>query len=299
MRLYVEIAIRGTLDDVWRLTQTPELHERFDLRFTRIEYLPRAAESDPQRFLYATRIGFGLEIRGTGESVTTREDARGARTSSLRFGSADRKSLIREGAGYWKYEALPDGRVRFLTGYDYSVRFGALGRAIDRVLFRPLLGWATAFSFDRLRLWVERGTAPETSLACALVHAIGRGAVAFAWLWHGLVPKILAPSPDEMALVADAGGNAAMLPYLGAAEAALGIATLFFHRARWPLAAALVLMPAALVAVAVASPRALFGAFGPVTTNLLVAALAAAALVAMPHAPTAAACRRRPEKDDS
>ncbi|WP_200908346.1 hypothetical protein [Frigoribacterium sp. RIT-PI-h] len=26
---------------------------------------------------------------------------------------------------------------------------------------RPLLGWATAFSFDRLRLWLETGREPE------------------------------------------------------------------------------------------------------------------------------------------
>jgi hypothetical protein len=47
-----------------------------------------------------------------------------------------------------------DGRrVRFLTGYDYGTRFGLPGQVIDRLALRPLLGWATAWSFDRLRLW--------------------------------------------------------------------------------------------------------------------------------------------------
>ncbi len=41
--IYVEIFIRGTLEDLWRLTQTPELHTRWDLRFSRIEYLPQLA----------------------------------------------------------------------------------------------------------------------------------------------------------------------------------------------------------------------------------------------------------------
>ena len=36
--IYVEIFIRGTLEDLWRLTQTPELHTRWDLRFSRIEF---------------------------------------------------------------------------------------------------------------------------------------------------------------------------------------------------------------------------------------------------------------------
>jgi len=32
--VYVETLIRGPIDKLWRLTQTPELHERWDLRFT-------------------------------------------------------------------------------------------------------------------------------------------------------------------------------------------------------------------------------------------------------------------------
>ena len=71
--IYVQIDIAGTLDRTWELTQTPELHQRWDLRFTEIRYLPRADPAEPQRFLYATRIGFGLRIRGEGESVGTRD----------------------------------------------------------------------------------------------------------------------------------------------------------------------------------------------------------------------------------
>ena len=63
-----------------RLTQTPELHERWDLRFTRIEYLPRPDATQPQQFLYETRIGFGLAIRGAGETVGSRDDQEGSRS---------------------------------------------------------------------------------------------------------------------------------------------------------------------------------------------------------------------------
>ena len=45
--IYVEIRIRCGMDDLWRLTQTPELHRRWDLRFTDIEYLPRPDEAEP------------------------------------------------------------------------------------------------------------------------------------------------------------------------------------------------------------------------------------------------------------
>jgi hypothetical protein len=58
--IYVEINIQDNLDHVWLLTQDPALHERWDLRFSRIHYLPRSSSAEPQHFLYETRIGFGL-----------------------------------------------------------------------------------------------------------------------------------------------------------------------------------------------------------------------------------------------
>ncbi|WP_035353125.1 hypothetical protein [Edaphobacter aggregans] len=61
--IYVEIEIQDDLDHVWLLTQDPAFHERWDLRFSRIHYLPRSSSAEPQQFLYETRIGFGLSGR--------------------------------------------------------------------------------------------------------------------------------------------------------------------------------------------------------------------------------------------
>jgi hypothetical protein len=36
--IYVERRVRGSVDEVWRVTQTPEVHQRWDLRFTEIRY---------------------------------------------------------------------------------------------------------------------------------------------------------------------------------------------------------------------------------------------------------------------
>jgi len=44
MSIYVEIRIRAPIEAIWAHTQTPDLHERWDLRFSRIEYLPRPTE---------------------------------------------------------------------------------------------------------------------------------------------------------------------------------------------------------------------------------------------------------------
>jgi hypothetical protein len=152
--LYVETVIRTDMDTLWRHTQDPSLHQRWDLRFGEITALPGARG----RFRYATRI-LGVTIAGTGVSAGERERPDGTRTSALRFASADPLSLIRSGSGYWRYTPTPDG-IRFATGFDYTTRWGGAGSAADR-LFRPLFGWATAWSFDRLRLWLEAGVEPD------------------------------------------------------------------------------------------------------------------------------------------
>jgi hypothetical protein len=173
--IYVETRIRGSLDELWERTQRPDVHQRWDLRFSTIEYLPRPDVIHPQQFRYATRIGFGMNIHGTGETVGQRDLPDGRRTSALRFQSDDPKSLIAIGSGYWQY--LPEGdSVRFLTWYDYQTRFGLPGRLFDRLVFRPLMGWATAWSFDRLRLWLERGIEPEAARRASLWHGISRAA---------------------------------------------------------------------------------------------------------------------------
>jgi hypothetical protein len=138
--LYIELPMTTEMERLWQLTQDPTLHQRWDLRFSTIRYLPKPDEGAPQQFLYETRIGFGLAIAGAGESTGTRSGVTGERTSALRFWSDDAKSLIRTGAGYWKYIPGSDGSIRFFTWYDYQTRFGVVGQLVDTVLFRPMMG---------------------------------------------------------------------------------------------------------------------------------------------------------------
>lgn len=296
--IYVEILIRGSIDELWEKTQQPKLHERWDLRFSDINYLPR----DPgqaQKFLYATRIGAGLRIEGAGESTGERDDATGQRTSALKFWSEDPKSLIATGSGYWKY--IPTrGGIRFLTWYDYRVRFGALGRVLDWG-FRRLIGWATAWSFDRLRLWIERGVPPEVSRTHAWIYSVARGALAFVWLYHGLVPKLLFHNVDEFRMMSRVVGTStvAVVAVAGLLEVCLGIVMLLLWKSRWPLWLTILLMMLALVGVMIGSPEYLSGAFNPFTLNLSVAALAVIALLARKYIPTASSCLRRPPEGDS
>jgi hypothetical protein len=298
-KIYVQIDIRSSIERVWCLTQTPDLHQRWDLRFTEISYLPRADASLPQRFLYATRIGFGLNIRGEGESVGSCDSPGGERSSALRFWSQDPKSLIREGSGYWKYIPLgEDGQtIRFLTLYDYEVRFNALGRVLDRLIFRPLIGWATAWSFDRLRLWIEKDIDPAASMRHSVIYLMARITLALVWVYQGVVPKLILRHPGELGMLRALGLSDAatrgICIGIGGAEVGIGLMLVVAWRFRWPLWLTLLAMPAALLAVAIKSPEFLGAPFNPVSLNLAVFALAAIALLIARDLPSASHCVRR------
>lgn len=156
--LYVEIHIHAPIERVWQLTQDPELHSRWDGRFSAIR--PTTLRADgAQEFRYELALGVHT-IHGTGVSLGDKRAAAGARTSALSFTTADPLSPLGTGRGYWRY--VPDGDgVRFITGYDYTPGWGWLGRIVDPLITRKFVWWLTAWSFDRLRIWAEEGIEPE------------------------------------------------------------------------------------------------------------------------------------------
>lgn len=156
--LYVEIVIRAPMERVWELTQNPELHSRWDGRFSAIH--PTEIRDDgAQCFRY--ELGLGVHtIRGTGVSLGERRAENGTRTSALLFDTEDWVSPLGKGRGYWRYVPCDEG-VRFITGYDYTPGWGAIGRVLDPLVTRRFVWWLTAWSFDRLRIWAETDTPPE------------------------------------------------------------------------------------------------------------------------------------------
>lgn len=292
--IYVERFVDGPLNAVWERTQEPTEHERWDLRFSEIEYLPRE-DGEPQRFTYATRIGFGIGVEGTGESVATNEHGEET-TSVLSFGSEDLISLICQGRGFWRYVETDNG-LRFLTEYNYETRWGRIGRVIDRFVFRPLLGWATALSFDVLGRWVEEGTPPESSFQIFFTYAVARVGLALIWIYQGLVPKLLVSHPIERAPfvrlgLADVATEAVVL--LGIFEVALGIALLVRWRSSW-LAYLGGLLPVALTAGATLSnPSVATGPYNPIVTTIGMVALGVVAGRLASRVPTASNCMRSP-----
>ncbi|MET4160048.1 SRPBCC family protein [Agromyces sp. PvR057] len=195
--IYVETTIAADLEQVWRLSQEPSAHARWDLRFSSIVPEPEpepepapepapgqasvrptqrvvegeTADAAARRFTYTRRVPFHT-VHGIGVSLGETDRPDGSRTSALRFSTDDRLSPLRSGRGYWRYTTDAAG-TRFITGYDYEPGWGPLD-----VVVRPLLGWATAWSFDRLRIWIERGEEPE--------HWPLRSAL---WFWRGDRPR--------------------------------------------------------------------------------------------------------------
>jgi hypothetical protein len=192
--IYVETRVAASMDRLWHATQDPGAHASWDLRFSSITHLP-TPPGEPQRFRYDNRTVPFAPMTGVGISRGERHRPDGSCTSALRFAAGSRLSPIASGDGYWRY--VPDGdHVRFLTGYDYVP--GWQGRALDRAVVRPLIGWMTAWSFDRLRLWLDHGVAPTVALRRTVVVWTVRVALAVGAVV--LLPPVTAAAVVLLAL---------------------------------------------------------------------------------------------------
>ncbi|HUS02913.1 MAG TPA: hypothetical protein VMY77_14345, partial [Chitinophagaceae bacterium] len=179
--LYIETSINCDLNTLWTYTQDPSIHQLWDLRFSEIKYLTKANPTDPQTFLYSTKIGFGIKVNGIGESVATKTKDNGESTSVLKFSSDSNLSVIKQGSGYWKYVPESEG-IKFFTGYDYETRWGIFGQVFDKFVFRPLMIWATAWSFDCLKNWIEKGLHPKQVIKAQVTVMLSSIALSLVWI---------------------------------------------------------------------------------------------------------------------
>lgn len=102
------------------------------------------------------------------------------------------------------------------------------------------------------------------------IALLARVALALMFIWHGLVPKILWLSPDEVAMI-QAHGFGAVEPIAqlaGLGEIALGLLLVLLRRQRWPLLLVAAVLLGLLLDVAWFSPHLLLQAFNPLSTNL-------------------------------
>ncbi|WP_162051443.1 DoxX-like family protein [Pontibacter pamirensis] len=296
--LYIETLISCDLDTLWSHTQEPQMHEQWDLRFSEIRYHPKREADDPQQFLYSTRVGFGISVSGVGESVATKTKDNGESTSVLKFSSESSISLIRKGSGYWKYKPETNG-VKFYTGYDYDTRWGSLGRVVDKFVFRPMMVWATAWSFDCLKNWIERSVHPKQALLSQTTVLLTAIVLSVIWLYQGIVPKLLFTDTGELEILRQSGLfsgiEETLLTGIGIGEVVWGLVLLFFHRRLvhyLNIAALLLLGLGALFSNATVFTQP----FNPFSLNIAMIGLSLIAIANLKYIPRASNCITKQRK---
>lgn len=295
--IYVEIPIRAEMDDLWEASQSPGRHEQWDLRFSSITYQPKNHDDEPQEFTYKTNIGLGLSVEGWGRSKGTQDGKDGSKTSSLHFGTDQKISIITEGRGYWKYIPKSNKEMTFLTQYDYQTRFGKVGAWIDTLFFRPMIGWATALSFDVLKRWLEKGVAPKTQYIQFFAYWILSFFFPFVWIYHGLIPKVLYKHPEEIALAESllpfSVGAGSVVVWMGIAEILFGLTWWFIKRRRWLYYLQVFAFPVLTLSAIMSDPSTLTHPFSPLTFNSSLFLLSVLGLAVSRDVPTAKNCKRK------
>nr|WP_277818483.1 DoxX-like family protein [Bacillus sp. TL12] len=284
-----------SMEELWKYTQDLTLHTEWDARFTEISYLERK-EGEPQRFLYKTKMGFGLEIAGEGESVGQLRKESGERISSLKFWTDSKLSLIKIGRGYWKY--TPNGeKICFETQYDYETRFGRIGRMIDSYVFWSLLGWATAWSFDVLKLWLEKGVHPRLLIKKSIIHWIVCLILSFVWMYQGLVPKILFNHPEEVRMLSVLSGSnensILALKIIGFLEIGFGIIWLLPFQKQKLLLLDIIILIGLTIAAGFINILSFIQPFNPITLNFILIGLSFIGYMNSDDLPRAKNCMRK------
>jgi hypothetical protein len=114
---------------------------------------------------------------------------------------------------------------------------------------------------------------------------ITRLASSATWLYQGLVPKLLGPHADEVAMIAALGvsGEQVRAVAMGAGwlEVVLGLCILAFYRRVWPHLLSVLALMGLSAFVVVCVPSHLGAAFNPVASNVPLAAISLVAILCL------------------
>lgn len=293
--IYVSAEMNTTMEKLWEYTQEPHIHTEWDAHFTEISYVEKK-EGELQKFLYKTKIGFGLEIAGEGESIGEIRKETGERISSLKFWTENQLSLIQIGRGYWKYTPRKE-HIHFETQYDYDTRFGRIGNVIDFYMFRPLLGWATAWSFDALKLWLEKGLHPRLLIRRTMTYWLVCFLFAFVWMYQGIFPKIIFSHPEEMkmlsAIIDSTGNSIAILKVIGMLEIIFGIIWLFPVPKQKLFILHIFMLIALTIVAGFTNIVSFTEPFNPITLNVLLMGVSIVGYINSFDLPSAKNCKRK------
>jgi uncharacterized membrane protein YkgB len=112
-----------------------------------------------------------------------------------------------------------------------------------------------------------------------------RFTIAFVWLYQGLVPKLLEPHHDELAMNMTLGiseATAVSVAYIGGSlEILLGVLVLIFYKNAWIFLVTAIAMLGLFIFTVIYAPWFVIAAFNSTTINLSTVALSAIALVCL------------------
>jgi len=133
---------------------------------------------------------------------------------------------------------------------------------------------------------MNKQSAPSASQTPVVrIRHVSSLTVAGIWLYQGLVPKLLGPHPDEVAMSIAFGIpqhlQAPVSYTAGAGEVLLGLLILLLPHRAWPQILSAVSTAALLAFVVIYVPHFLAGAFNPVVMNMASIALSMVALLAL------------------
>ncbi|MCU5439005.1 DoxX-like family protein, partial [Bacillus cereus] len=258
--------------------------------------LPKGDNTKPQKFLYKTKIGFGLEIAGEGESIGEIRKETGERISSLKFWTDNTLSLIQIGRGYWKYTPCKE-HIHFETQYDYDTRYGRIGNVIDFYMFRPLLGWATAWSFDTLKLWLEKGLHPRLLIRRTMTYWLVCLLIAFVWMYQGIVPKLVFTHSEEVKMLSVIIGSTAhsifLVKIIGLLEIIFGVLWLLPFQKRKVFVVHIFMLIALTIVAGFTNIASFTEPFNPITLNVLLMGLSIVGYINSTNLPSAKNCKRK------
>ena len=185
-----------------------------------------------------------------------------------------------------------------MTQYNYDATFGKAGKVLDSSIFRPMMGWATALSFDVLKRWLEKGESPGSQYA-RFFTAYGLSIFfAFIWIYQGLMPKLIGMHPEERSMIGSAlhltdVQSAKAVVAVGIMEVLFGLFWLIYRRKRHLFALQLIVFPLLTIGAILSSPGIAIDPFNPVTFNLALFVLSWIGYVNSDRLPTATTCMRK------
>lgn len=300
--IYVETSIHAPIDEIWEKTQNPSLHEKWDIRFSSITYL-RKKDGEPQKFTYTRSLFPGLKISGWGISSGNHEKPDGTKSSSLHFGTSQKISPMKEGRGYWQYIPKDHGEVTFLTSYNYEPNFGKLGQLLDKFIFRPLMGWGTALSFDILKRWLEKSELPSSQYMRFFMTYGFSLFFAFVWIFHGLVPKIITMHSEELLMTGqlfpvETALLQKLIIIIGVLEVLFGLIWILYPHKRHLFTVQFILFPFLMLSAMISNIEAITHPFSPITFNLALILISIIGFLVSKDVPTAKSCRRKRASDE-